>query len=99
MTVSHATLNKVQEQIVGLFNEQLVQAVTEGKRFRIVGDNVNFMVAASHQRKGNSTHMEHWFASAAIIQNNFFDHLPCNIPQMPLLDLSPQSLVTMISKL
>lgn len=35
--------------------------------------------------------MEHWFASAAIIQNNFFDHLPCNIPQMPLLDLSPQS--------
>lgn len=38
-----------------------------------------------------STHMEHWFASAAIIQNNFFDHLPCNIPQMPLLDLSPQS--------
>lgn len=35
--------------------------------------------------------MEHWFASAAIIQNNSFDHLPCNIPQMPLLDLSPQS--------
>lgn len=91
VTVSHATLNKVQEQIGGHFNEQLIQAVTEGKRFRIVGDNVNFMVAASHQRKGNSTHMEHWFASAAIIQNNFFDHLPCNIPQMPLLDLSPQS--------
>lgn len=68
-----------------------IQAVTEGKRFRIVGDNVNFMVAASHQRKGNSTHMEHWFASAAIIQNNSFDHLPCNFPQMPLLDLSPQS--------
>lgn len=91
MTVSHATLNKVQEQIGGHFNEQLIQAVTEGKRFRIVGDNVNFMVAASHQRKGNSTHMEHWFASAAIIQNNSFDHLPCNFPQMPLLDLSPQS--------
>jgi hypothetical protein len=93
VTVSHATLNKVQEQIGGHFNEQLVQAVTEGKRIRIVGDNVNSMVSASRQRKGNSAHMERWFASAAIIQNNCFDHLASNIvtPQMPLLDLSPQS--------
>jgi hypothetical protein len=50
----------------GHFNEQYVQAVIEGKWFCIVGDNVNLMVTASHQRKGNSTHMEHRFASAAI---------------------------------
>jgi hypothetical protein len=36
--------------------------------------------------------MEHWYVSAAIIQNNCFDHLASNIvtPEMPLVDLSPQ---------
>lgn len=91
ITVSHTTKNKVQDHIGGHFNEELIQAVTNGKRFRIVGDNVNFMVTASHQRKGNTTHMEHWFASAAIVQNNSFDDLPSEAPQSPLLDICPQS--------
>lgn len=84
-------MNKLQEQIGGHFNEELIQAVKDGKRFRIVGDNVNFMVTASHQRKGNSTHMEHWFASAAIVQNNVFNHLPSEAPQIPLLGTCPQA--------
>ena len=65
MTDSHVTLTKVQEQI----NHAVIQAVTEGKKIRIMSDDVNFVVARSHQRKGNSSKMEHWFASAAINNN------------------------------
>lgn len=84
------TLTKVQEQIGGHFNHAVIQAVTEGKKFQIVGDNVNFMVARSHQRKGNSSNMEHWFDSAAIIQNNTFSHIPADYAQSPFLDIPPK---------
>jgi hypothetical protein len=47
---------KCKSILVATLNEELIQAVTEGKKFRIVGDNVNFMITASHQRKGNNAH-------------------------------------------
>lgn len=39
--------------------------------FRIVGDNVNFKVGVSQERKDKMGHMEHWNGSAAIIQHRF----------------------------
>ena len=64
-------------QISGSFNEELINSAVSGKRFRIVRDNVNFQVGVSQERKsiGKNTHMEHWFGSAAIIQNVEFSHL------------------------
>lgn len=88
VTVSHSVLLKVQKHIGGHFNQELIDAVKEGKRFRLVGDNVNFQLTASHQRQGQSKHMEHWFASAAIIQSGDFHTLPNIAPQVPLMQLS-----------
>jgi hypothetical protein len=86
--VSHSVLLKVQKQIGEHFNSELVKAVTDGKTFRIIGDNVNFMIKASHQRKDKAAkEMAHWFVSAAIIQTGDFHSLSNERPQTPLMDL------------
>lgn len=63
--------------ISGSFNEELINAVIYGKMFRLVGDNVNFQVGVAPERSstGTKAHMEHWFCSAAIIQNISFNNL------------------------
>lgn len=70
---------------MGHFNQELIDAVNEGKRFRLL---VNFQLTANHQRQGQSKHMEHWFASAAIIQSGDFHTLPNFALQVPLMQLS-----------
>ena len=85
VTVSHSLLLKVQKHIGGHFNQELIDAVNEGKRFRLL---VNFKLTANHQRQGQSKHMEHWFASAAIIQSGDFHTLPNFALQVPLMQLS-----------
>ncbi|XP_046561670.1 uncharacterized protein LOC124270685 [Haliotis rubra] len=60
------------------FQDKLVKCIKEGKRFRLVGDNVNFMVEVSHLRKSGEkkTSMAHWFGSATNIQEISFNSLP-----------------------
>lgn len=67
-----------------------MDAVQDGKSFRLIGDNVNFMVKASHQRHESSQRMEHWFASAAIIQHEEFENLSDMGPQRQVLDIPPE---------
>lgn len=67
VTLSHSVVLKVQKQIGDHYIKDLVDAIKNGEHFRLIGDNVNFMVKASHQRHESSKRMEHWFASAAII--------------------------------
>lgn len=91
--MSHDGMLETMTAISGSFNEAVIDAVKEGKRFRLVGDNINFKVSVTHERKsGNkSSHMEHWFGSIAIIQNVNFNER-CNIaPQCNLLDLPVES--------
>ena len=82
-------------EISGSFNEELINTVVSGKRFRIVGDNVNFQVDVAQERKslGKQTHMEHWFGSAAIIQNTDFSHLSNNTPQQDLRQMPCESFI------
>ncbi|KAH3771970.1 hypothetical protein DPMN_173301 [Dreissena polymorpha] len=74
------------DQISGHFNNELIDAIASGKKFRIVGDNINFHVGLTHERKsrGNAAHMEHWFGSMAIIQNLSFSHLSHHTPRCDL---------------
>ena len=37
--------------------------------------------------------MEHWFASADIIQNNTFSHIPDDYAKSPLLDIPPTAFI------
>ena len=91
ITTSHCVMLRAQKQIGGHFNTQLVNAVQDGQKFRLIGDNVNLMVDVIHQRETMKAHMEHWFASMAIIQHGDFSHLSTAKPQVPLLDLAPTS--------
>ena len=80
--------------ISGSFNEELVNAVLEGKRFRIVGDNVNFHIDVAQERSvGKKAHIEHWFGSAAIIQHVSFNHLPNVTPQKDLREIACESFI------
>ncbi|KAH3893353.1 hypothetical protein DPMN_017500 [Dreissena polymorpha] len=74
------------DQISGHFNNELIDAIASGKKFRIVGDNINFHVGLTHERKSreNAAHMEHWFGSMAIIQNLSFSHLSHHTPRCDL---------------
>ena len=89
--MSHSTVLKVQQQIGGKFNAELIDAVRSGMRFRIVGDNVNFKVGVSRQREDKVGHMEHWFGSIAIIQHTNFNNLTVQRPQRPLLQMPPSA--------
>lgn len=89
VTTSHCVMLRAQKQIGGHFNLQLINAVQEGKKFRLIGDNVNFMIDVSHQRETMKSHMEHWFGSMAIIQHGDFSQLSTAKPQVPLLELEP----------
>ena len=88
--VSHSVTNTVLHQIGGHFDGQLIEAVKEGRKFRIVGDNINFNVDTSHLKNiGNGKkHMEHWFGSAAIVQNHNFHNLSPITPNINLAQVS-----------
>ena len=71
------------------FITELTNCIKHGKKFRIVGDNVNFHMGVAQARKsiGKIGHMEHWFGSAAIVQNLSFPDLPNAHPQHDLRQL------------
>ena len=46
------------------------------RRFRLVGDNINWSVGDDDERADRIGHMEHAFGSLIIVQNTSFDHLP-----------------------
>ncbi|KAH3861619.1 hypothetical protein DPMN_024552 [Dreissena polymorpha] len=65
---------------------KLIDSLKSGKRFRIVGDNINFKMGVSQERKsvGKVGHIQHWFRSAAIVQNVNFQAMDNDIPQCDL---------------
>lgn len=73
---------RLQEIIGGSFNDQLIETVKASRRFRLVGDNINWSVGVDDERADRKGHMEHAFGSLIIVQNTSFDHLP-NIAPVP----------------
>lgn len=57
------------------FNRYILKLIESGKRFRIVGDNINWMAKVGEMRMDNRPKMEHAFGSAVIVQNLTFVHL------------------------
>ncbi|XP_076078863.1 uncharacterized protein LOC143048879 [Mytilus galloprovincialis] len=64
----------VVDLIGGSFNHHLIDNL-KLKRFRIIGDNVNWKSSVHDERIDNKSHMEHAFASAVIVQNTDFSYL------------------------
>ena len=53
------TINRVGEA----YPKLLVQALTDGKYIRFIGDNLNFYTGTSHETKDNHKHVVHMFTS------------------------------------
>lgn len=64
----------VVDLIGGSFNHHLIDNL-KLKRFRIIGDNVNWKTSVHDERIDNKSHMEHAFASAVNVQNTDFSYL------------------------
>lgn len=81
--------------ISGTFNSKLIDSLKSGKRFRIVGDNINFKMGVSQERKsvGKVGHIQHWFGSAAIVQNVNFQAMDNDIPQCDLRLLPTETFI------
>ncbi|XP_053405511.1 uncharacterized protein LOC123528628 [Mercenaria mercenaria] len=86
VSLSHQGMLETMSAISNSFNTELTECVKQGKKFRIIGDNVNFHMGVAQARKntGKVSHMEHWFGSAAIVQNVSFPDLPGTHPQHDL---------------
>lgn len=59
----------------------MIDLIREGRRFRIVGDNINWKVDVHDQRLENKDKFHHAFGSAILVQNIEFDHLSNISPQ------------------
>ncbi|KAK7100930.1 hypothetical protein V1264_023792 [Littorina saxatilis] len=92
-TATQETVSKLQQHI----QAELVSHLRDGRRFRLVGDNVDFKVDVSHQRlsttKEDKPTTEHWFASAAIVQEVDFNHLSDVKPREDLISLPTSSFI------
>ena len=67
--------------IGGKFNETMIDLIKEKKRFRIVGDNINWYEGVHDQRKDHTSHMVHAFGSAILVQNVAFSSVTDVYPQ------------------
>ena len=67
--------------IGGKFNETMIDLIKEKKRFRIVGDNINWYEGVHDQRKDHTSHMVHAFGSAILVQNVDFSSVTDVYPQ------------------
>lgn len=72
---------KLLDVIGGHYNEKLIDLLMQKRRFRLIGDNINWTVDVHDQRMGHSSHMEHAFGSAILVQNLDFSVLTNTYPQ------------------
>ena len=77
----------------GKYKDELVATTEEGKKFRLVGDNINWTVGVHDQRQNNRGHMQHAFGSAEIVQNLKFDHLSNVYPQRNYFEIPVHSFI------
>lgn len=90
ITSSYSTLLRVIEEVGDSCYENILNALKNGKKYRLIGDNVNFRVGKKFQRSNEKQSQQyHWFASCAIIQNCEFSQYS-DVPQGPVrgLDLT-----------
>ena len=68
--------------------DKFTDALKNGQTIRLVGDNVNWMLKVHDERIGHVGHLQHAFASAVIVNEFNFDHLPDVTPQKDCFDLN-----------
>ena len=80
MCLCYGRIVGILDIIGGHSAHQLVFKPGQIKRFRFIGDNVNWMSSVHDIRLDNKPHMEHAFASAIIVQNIDFGNLRQDSP-------------------
>ena len=87
VTISYPRSLDVMKAVGDHFKEQLVSAVKDGKRLRLIGDNLNFMQGVAYENMDRHSHMVHMFASCALLSEKVFTDRP-DIPEVPLNDIT-----------
>ena len=65
----------------GKFNDSVINLVKDKKRFRLIGDNINWTVDVHDQRVDHRSRMYHAFESAILVKNIDFTSTPDVYPQ------------------
>ena len=88
------------EKIKGNFNTKLIETIKAGKKFRIVGDNINFYVGVRDERKGRHGKMMHYFGSAILVRDLAFPDLDSTDgPQLQLHEITAAVLLPEASEI
>ena len=87
VSLSYCRAIEITRMIGGHFSDILEKAARNGRRLRIIGDNLNFAVGVAQERFADHKHMVHMFASAILISDNYFLDKPI-VPEIPLDALS-----------
>ena len=79
--------------IGGKFNETVIDLIKAERRFRIVGDNINWHEGVHDQRKDHTSHMVHAFGSAILVQNVDFSSVSDVYPQQNFTETPIQEFI------
>ncbi|XP_006814411.1 uncharacterized protein LOC102801398 [Saccoglossus kowalevskii] len=83
--LSYTQSKAIMDEVGGHFNSELIDAVRNGSRLRLVGDNCNYRVNVHDERTDAHSVMHHDFASAAVVQLLDFKELNNIAPQIDYL--------------
>ena len=75
LCLSYVQSLRVSDELAADSEKLIVKAVEEGKSFRLIGDNLNISVDVNEEFLGHHKHLEHMFASAALINERRFINL------------------------
>ena len=92
VSMSYCTMLKDVQVVGGHFTDVLAEAAKQGKRIRLIGDNVNFKVKVRQESIDHHNEDYHMFGSAALISEHHFIGMPL-VPEIPLCDLSLKNML------
>ena len=88
VTMSYNTSVDMVKSIGLHFKDQLITAVKNGKRVRLIGDNLNFEEGVSHESMDDHKHNVHMFSSCVLVSELTFqeksDHPEIPLPQLQM---------------
>ena len=74
--ICYTRRKKLLDEFKGEFDAKVIEAIIEGKKLRLIGDNVNYYVSVRDERSTRHGRMMNLFGSAILIRELSFPDLP-----------------------
>ena len=88
-TCNSAILDNIKET----FKIQIVEAITDNRYIRFLGDNIDFMIGVRDERIDKHAKLVHYFGSAVLVYNFKFPNLSEVKPQRDYKTISPREML------